>query len=88
MEPYRGADRAPTTLNNSIFSTIPGSPAYVSKAEHYWRKTAAFDLPDVDLRGHNVGKSSATITAARMPSRLVAAAQPGARSRFRSTITV
>lgn len=54
MEPYRGPDGQVTTLNNSIFSTIPGSPAYVSKAEYYWRKTAAqYGLPDVDLRGHN-----------------------------------
>jgi hypothetical protein len=54
MEPYRGNDGQPTTLNNSIFSTIPGSPAYVARAEHYWRKTAtAYGLPDVELRGHN-----------------------------------
>ena len=32
MEPYRGPDGSITTLNNSIFSTVPGSPAYVSKA--------------------------------------------------------
>lgn len=54
MEPYRGTDGTVTTLRDSIFSTIPGSPAYVSKAEHYWRTTAErFGLPDVDLRGHN-----------------------------------
>jgi hypothetical protein len=54
MEPYRGPDGQVTTLNNSIFSTIPGSPAYVSKAEYYWRKTAdKYGLPDVDIRGHN-----------------------------------
>ena len=28
MEPYRGADGSITTLQNSIFSTVPGSPAY------------------------------------------------------------
>jgi hypothetical protein len=32
MEPYRGPDGSVTTLRDSIFSTIPGSPAYVSKA--------------------------------------------------------
>jgi len=32
MEPYHGPDGAVTTLRDSIFSTIPGSPAYVSKA--------------------------------------------------------
>jgi hypothetical protein len=32
MEPYRGPDGGVTTLRDSIFSTIPGSPAYVAKA--------------------------------------------------------
>ena len=32
MEPYRGPDGSPTTLQNSIFSTVPGSPAWVGKA--------------------------------------------------------
>lgn len=32
MEPYRGPDGTVTTLRDSIFSTIPGSPAYVAKA--------------------------------------------------------
>jgi hypothetical protein len=34
MHPYRGPDGSTTTLNNSIFSTVPGSPAYVGKADH------------------------------------------------------
>jgi hypothetical protein len=34
MHPYRGPDGSVTTLNNSVFSTVPGSPAYVSKADH------------------------------------------------------
>ena len=33
MEPYRGPTGEPTKLVESIFSTIPGSPAYVAKAE-------------------------------------------------------
>jgi len=32
MSPYRGPSGQITTLNESIFSTVPGSPAYVSKA--------------------------------------------------------
>jgi hypothetical protein len=32
MEPYRGPDGSVTTLRDSIFSTVPGSPAWVSKA--------------------------------------------------------
>jgi hypothetical protein len=34
MHPYRGPDGSVTTLNNSIFSTVPGSPAYVAQADH------------------------------------------------------
>ena len=33
MHPYTGPDGTTTTLNNSIFSTVPGSPAYVGKAD-------------------------------------------------------
>jgi hypothetical protein len=32
MAPYTDAQGRPTSLHESIFSTIPGSPAYVSKA--------------------------------------------------------
>ncbi len=32
MEPYRGPDGSVTTLRDSIFSTIPGTPAWVGKA--------------------------------------------------------
>jgi len=34
MHPYRGPDGSTTVLNNSIFSTVPGSPAYVAQADH------------------------------------------------------
>jgi hypothetical protein len=32
MDPYRGPDGSLTTLQNSVFSTVPGSPAYLAKA--------------------------------------------------------
>jgi hypothetical protein len=34
MHPYTGPDGSTTTLHESIFSTVPGSPAYVGKADH------------------------------------------------------
>jgi hypothetical protein len=34
MHPYRGPDGSITTLNNSVFSTVPGAPAYVAVADH------------------------------------------------------
>jgi hypothetical protein len=53
MAPYRGTGGRVTTLNDSVFSTIPGSPAYVSKASRYRRNTSSLGLRDVDLEGHN-----------------------------------
>lgn len=57
MEPYRGPDGQVTTLVNSIFSTIPGSPAYVSKASRY-----RVDLPQhgwqIHLEDHNAIQGS------------------------------
>jgi hypothetical protein len=35
MEPFRGPDGTVTTLRDSIFSTIPGSPAYVGKVTRH-----------------------------------------------------
>jgi hypothetical protein len=34
MHPFRGPDGSITTLNNSVFSTVPGAPAYVAVADH------------------------------------------------------
>ena len=53
MEPYKGATGSTTTLNESIFSTIPGSPAWVAKASKYKRNTSQLGLKDIDLEGHN-----------------------------------
>ena len=41
MHPYTGPDGSTTTLNNSIFSTVPGSPAYVGVAD-----TQKIDIPE------------------------------------------
>jgi hypothetical protein len=57
LEPYKGATGESTTLNDTIFTTIPGSPAYVGKAEHY-----RVNLPqhgfEIDLEGHNAVQGS------------------------------
>jgi hypothetical protein len=42
MSPYTSADGTVTTLHNSIFSTVPGSPAYVGKTGHYEVKLPQF----------------------------------------------
>ena len=52
MGPYRGPGGKTTTLVDSIYSTIRGSPAYVAKASMFRMKNQAVGV-DVDLRDHN-----------------------------------
>jgi hypothetical protein len=53
MAPFTGATGNPTTLAETVFSTIPGSPVYASKASRYTRDGSAHGIPSVDLEGHN-----------------------------------
>jgi len=53
MTPYVGSTGQTTTLNDSVFSSIPGSPAWVSKASRYVRKSSAIGLKDINLQDHN-----------------------------------
>jgi hypothetical protein len=50
LQPFTDAEGRPTTLRDSIFSTIPGSPAYVGKASHYKVDAPGFKI---DLKNHN-----------------------------------
>ena len=52
MEPYIGPAGQPTTLVESVFSTIPGSPAFVSKASHYRSAVPSLGI-NLELSGHN-----------------------------------
>jgi len=53
MEPYRGPTGEVTTLNESVFTTIPGAPAWVGKASKYIRRSSKHGLADVNLKDHN-----------------------------------
>lgn len=57
LEPFKGAGDLPTTLHDSVFSTIPGSPAYLGKAPMYKASNAALGIK-VDLQGHNAVQGS------------------------------
>ena len=57
LEPFIGAGGKATTLNDSIFSTIPGSPAYVGKASRYSVKAPQLGFK-IDLSGHNAVQGS------------------------------
>lgn len=60
MEPYRGPDGTETTLRDSVFSTVPGSPAWVGKAGKY-----KVDLPEQgftwEFEGRNAIQSDWTM---------------------------
>jgi hypothetical protein len=57
LEPYRGPTGEVTTLTNTIFSTVPGSPAYVGKARDFRLKSEALDI-DLNIQGHNAIQSN------------------------------
>ncbi len=52
MAPLKGATGEATTLHDTIFTTIPGSPAYPAKAEYYKANAPQVGIK-VDLQGHN-----------------------------------
>jgi hypothetical protein len=53
LTPYTGAPGNPTVLSETIFSTIPGSPVYAAKADHFPRDGDPYGLPNVDAHGRN-----------------------------------
>lgn len=45
MAPYTDGQGRPTTISNTIFTTIPGSPAYVAKAAYH-----RVNIPEHEMR--------------------------------------
>ncbi len=59
LAPLHGMTGLPTVMQETAFSTIPGSPAYVSKASHFSRDGSRHGLPSVKgLRDHNAVQGS------------------------------
>jgi len=56
METYKSATGETTTLTNTIFSTVPGAPAYISKASIFRAKNEAVGV-DQDISGYNAIQS-------------------------------
>ncbi len=53
MASYQGATGMTTVLQETVFSTVPGSPAYVSKATKYRRNASEYGLQDINIENHN-----------------------------------
>jgi hypothetical protein len=52
LAPYTGATGKQTTLHDTIFTTIPGSPAYPGKASKYVVNAKKYGF-EINLQGHN-----------------------------------
>lgn len=50
LEAFKGATGAETTLHNSVFTSIPGKPAYLGKALSFKANAPGFDI---DMEGHS-----------------------------------
>jgi hypothetical protein len=57
MQAYQGHFGKATNLQESLFATYPGAPAYISKASSYVQTTARYGIPDVNLQGRNAVQS-------------------------------
>ena len=53
LAPFQGATGAVTSLRDTVFSTIPGAPAFPGKAEMFRRDGSRHGLPDVAVHGQN-----------------------------------
>jgi hypothetical protein len=62
LSPFRGATGETTALHDTVFSTIPGSPAFPGKAERFRRSGAQHGLSDVDVSGQNAVQGSFRFT--------------------------
>jgi len=56
LEPFRGPTGQVTTLTNSVFSTVPGAPAYVGKASKFRLRNKPLGI-DLDITGFNAIQS-------------------------------
>ena len=61
LAPYKGATGKETTLHDTIFTTIPGSPAYPGKASHYKVNAEKYGF-SIDLQDHNAVQGSFAFT--------------------------
>jgi hypothetical protein len=57
LEPYQGATGKTTTLQDTVFSTVPGAPVFVGKSPRYRSKNEKLGI-DLDIRDHNALQST------------------------------
>ena len=57
LEPYKNATGATTTLQDTVFSTVPGAPVFVGKSPRYRSKNGKLGI-NLDISGHNALQST------------------------------
>ena len=62
LEPYKSASGATTTLQDTVFSTVPGAPVFVGKSPRYTSKVDKLGI-NLSLSGHNALQSTFVFTA-------------------------
>ena len=62
LAPFQGAQGKSTTLHDTVFTTIPGSPAYVGKANLYKVNAPKYGFK-INLKNHNAVQGSFRFTA-------------------------
>jgi len=62
LAPFQGATGKTSTLSETVFSTVPGSPAYPGKASVYRQKSSKIGRPDVDISGRNAVQAMFTFS--------------------------
>lgn len=53
LAPFQGATGTATALHDTAFTTIPGSPAFVGKAQRFRRDASEYGLADIDIENNN-----------------------------------
>jgi hypothetical protein len=53
LSPFQGATGRTTTLSETVFSTVPGAPAFPGKASVFRRNSRQLGRPDLDISGKN-----------------------------------
>jgi hypothetical protein len=61
LEPFIGHTGQATTLHDTIFTTIPGSPAYVGRAQRFVATVPKLGM-QISLNGHNAVQGSFRFT--------------------------
>jgi hypothetical protein len=59
IAPVLGASGQPTAVHETVFTTVPGSPAYVGRASQFWVNVPNFKI---DLKGHSAVSTSFRFT--------------------------